>query len=244
MAQYKFGTGNLYAIGTAANATPIQFGALQDVSIDVQFSNKELYGQNIFALAVGRAQGKVTGKAKFAQVNGLLYNSIFFGGTLTTGQTKLVNGEAGTIPTTPYQVTVVNAATFVQDYGVLYTATGLPLTKVASAPITGQYSVSNVGVYTFAAVDTGLGVSISYSYTVAASGTTIALNNQLQGVAPTIQIAFNTIYNGKNALITLPSCISTKLMMPSKMADWNIDEFDFDAFAAPNGNVINISMSE
>jgi hypothetical protein len=52
MAQYKFGTGNLYAIGTAANATPIQFGALQDVSIDVQFSNKELYGQNIFALAV------------------------------------------------------------------------------------------------------------------------------------------------------------------------------------------------
>ena len=78
MAQYKFGTGNLYAIGTAANATPIQFGALQDVSIDVQFSNKELYGQNIFALAVGRAQGKVSGKAKFAQVNGLLYNSIFF----------------------------------------------------------------------------------------------------------------------------------------------------------------------
>jgi hypothetical protein len=243
MAQYKFGTGNLYAIGTGANPTPIQFGALQDVSIDVQFSNKELYGQSIFALAVGRAQGKVTGKAKFAQVNGLLYNSIFFGGTLTNGQTKLVNGEAGAVATAAY--TAVNGATFVTDYGVVYAATGLPLTKVASAPTAGQYSgPSGAGVYTFNATDNAAAILVSYSYTVAGSGTTIALNNQLQGVAPTIQIAFNTIYNGKNALITLPACISTKLMMPSKMADWNIDEFDFDAFAASNGNVINISLSE
>jgi hypothetical protein len=242
MAQYKFGTGNLYAIGTGANPTPIQFGALQDVSIDVQFSNKELYGQNIFALAVGRAQGKVTGKAKFAQVNGLLYNSIFFGGTLSTGQTKLVNGEAGTVATAA--ITVANSATFVQDFGVVYTSTGLPLTRVASAPTIGQYSGPVAGVYTFNASDNAAAMLISYSYTVAATGTSLVLNNQLQGVAPTIQIAFNTLYNGKNALITLPSCISTKLMMPSKMADWNIDEFDFDAFAAPNGNVMNIFLSE
>ena len=35
----------------------------------------------------------------------------------------------------PYTVTVANAATFAADLGVVYAATGLPLTKVASAPV-------------------------------------------------------------------------------------------------------------
>lgn len=243
MAVYKFGTGSLFSIPSGANPTPVAFGALQDVSVDFQFTNKELYGQNIFALAIGRAQGKVAGKAKFAQVNGNLYNSLFFGSTLSTGQTQMAIAEAGTIPGTPWQVTVSHSATWTVDLGVLYTLTGLPLTRVASGPTIGQYSVA-AGVYTFAAADTTLGVNISYQYTTAGVGSTITLGNALQGVAPTIQIAFQTTYNGKSAFFTLPSCIATKLAMPSKMADWNIDEFDFDAFATAGGNVATLSFSE
>ena len=44
-----------------------------------------------------------------------------------------------------------------------YAATGAPLTPVAGAPGSGQYSVA-AGVYTFSAGDAGAAVLISYGY--------------------------------------------------------------------------------
>jgi hypothetical protein len=163
MALRSFGSGLLFATNTAANSTPVQFGTLQDVSLDVSRTLKELYGQGQFPVAIGAAQMKITGKAKFAQVNGRLYNDLFYGGTTSVGQTLMAYNEAGTVPaSTTYIVTVVNSATWVEDQGVLYSATGLPFKKVASAPTLGQYSVA-AGVYTFAAADASAPVLISYT---------------------------------------------------------------------------------
>jgi hypothetical protein len=49
------------------------------------------------------------------------------------------------------------------DLGVVFTATGIALTKVATAPATGQYAFSG-GTYTFNATDVGLSVTMSYDY--------------------------------------------------------------------------------
>ena len=49
------------------------------------------------------------------------------------------------------------------DLGVVYAATGAPLSPVAIAPGAGQYSVSG-GVYAFSAADAGQSVSLSYGY--------------------------------------------------------------------------------
>lgn len=244
MAQYKFGTGVLRAVNSVANSTPIAFGAIQDVSVDFSGNVKQLFGQYQFPLAVARGQVKISGKAKFAQVNGRLYNDLFFGQTLAVGQLVTANDEAGTIPGTPYQITVTNTATFVQDFGVRYTATGLPLTKVASAPATGQYSVSGAGVYTFAAADTTMAVLISYSYTIAGSGSKIVVANLLQGNQPFFKVGFNTIYNSKQAYVELNQCVSSKLQLASKMEDWNIEELDFEAFADAANNIATVSFAE
>lgn len=72
-----------------------------------------------------------------------------------------VDDEAHAIPASPYQI--VTDRFWIGDEGVTLT-NGTPLTKVAANPTTGQYAVSDVGVYTFAAADTGTGVLISYSY--------------------------------------------------------------------------------
>ncbi len=244
MAQRSFGSGLLFATNTAAGSTPVQFGTLQDVTLDISRTLKELYGQNQFAVAIGAAQQKITGKAKIGQVNGQLYNDLFFGGTSATGQTLLAYNEAGSIPAaTAYTVTVTNSATWVADEGVVYTATGLPFKRVASAPAVGQYSVA-AGVYTFAAADASKGVLISYAYTSAATGTTITSGNPLQGVQPTFSIVLTRQYNGAQENTTLYSCIASKLSVPTKMADWGITELDFSAFANPAGQVISVSMSE
>ena len=51
-----FGTPLYDATGTAiANPSPIQFGILQDVTVDESWETKELYGDAQFPVAVGRA---------------------------------------------------------------------------------------------------------------------------------------------------------------------------------------------
>lgn len=244
MAQRSFGSGLLFATNTAANSTPIQFGTLQDVQLDMSRTLKELYGQGQYPVAVGAAQMKITGKAKVGQVNGQLYNDLFFGGTSATGQTLLVYNEAGSIPAvTTYTVTVSGSATWVEDQGVLYASTGLPFKRVASGPTVGQYSVA-AGVYTFAAADASVAVLISYTKTSAGAGSTITTGNPLQGVQPTFTMIVSRQYNGQQEAFKLWSCISSKLSLPTKMADWGITEIDFTAFADSAGRTITPYVSE
>lgn len=245
MAQYGFGSGVLLATrNDVALATPIDFGALQDISLDFSFNTKELYGQNQFPLAVARGTGKITGKAKTGKISGRLFADLFFGETVSTGQAATAYHEAASIPATPYQVTVANGATFVTDQGVVSAVTGIPLAKVATAPTTGQYSVGAGGVYTFAAADTLLGVLISYTYTVAATGQSFTINNHLLGTTPTFQVQLYAPFQGKQLNILLYKCASSKLSIPTKLEDYVIPELDFSAFANDAGVIGMGSFSE
>jgi hypothetical protein len=246
MAAYSFGSGTLVGVRTdIANATPSQFGVLQDVQIDFSATLKELMGQNQFAVAVARSTMKVTGKIKSAKIVASVYNNLFFGQTSATGSLLQVVNEAGSIPTTPYQITVVNAATFVTDLGVINAVTGIALTKVASAPATGQYSVNAAtGVYTFAAADTTLAMLLSYTYTASSGATKITIANQLQGAAPTFQMNLAETYNSKVLNFQLNSCVANKLSFPLKNSDWTINDIEFQAFADAAGNIGYMTTSE
>jgi hypothetical protein len=240
--QYEFGSGNLFG---ATGATVDKFGALQDVSIDISSSLKSLYGQNAYPLTVARGQAKISGKAKFANLNGAMLNNLFFGGSIAAGRTEYVNQEVGTIPGTPFQITVANGATFKEDLGVTYAATGIPLVRVPSAPATGQYSVTvATGIYLFATADTGLSVYIDYGYTVAASGKTLTVINTLTGVAPSFIASMPIKYNGKTMYLRLLACVSSKLTLATKIEDFLVPEFDFEAFADASGNVLTLSLTE
>jgi len=245
MALYSFGPGVLYGVNSAANSTPVRFGALQDVSVDFSFTVKELAGSYQFPLAIARGKGKITCKAKAAQINGNTLNQIFFGLTSATGKQAVAVDEAATIPaSTPWTVTAANGATFIQDLGVQNANTGLFLTKVASAPTTGQYSVNSSGVYTFASADASTPVRLNYSYTVAASGNKIVITNQMLGTTPLFQAAFTTSYLGKAATFTFPQCTASKLTFSTKLEDFVIPEFDFSVFADATNTIGTLSFDE
>jgi len=188
MAQYNFGSGILVgtpltsASGAAiSNPSPIQFGALQDVSVDFSFDNKELYGQNQFALTVGRGKGKISGKAKMAQISALLFNSLFFGQSLASGvYTDFIDTIGTAIPAGTFTIAPVTqyssylngtVPVFGYDLGVK-DSFGVPMTRVASAPTTGQYSTTagsaaSGGSASFANAGTAAsGASCSFSGTV------------------------------------------------------------------------------
>lgn len=243
--QYHFGSANLFGLVLAGGVNvPRKFGALQDVSVDFSFNLKELYGQLQFPLVVARGQGKITGKSKYASLNGGMVNDLFFGGTNATGQTLHVIGEAASVPTTPFQITAANGATFKEDLGVTNGTTGVPLLRVPSAPATGQYSVVNAtGVYTFAAADVGLAVLIDYAYT-AATGNTTTINNLLSGTTPTFGISLPMKFNSKQFYLRLNAATSSKLGIATKIEDFVVPEFDFMAFADAANVIGTLSLTE
>lgn len=247
MAMFQFGAGALWGIpttdyaGTAiANPTPVLLGITQDVSVDISADIKMLHGQNQFPVAVGRGKGKVSGKIKHGQFNGAAINSLFFGQTMSSGIYAAVNDVTGAvIPTTPFTITptVPSSGTWDTDLGVR-NSSGNPMTRVASGPATGQYSVA-AGVYTFAAADTGLTVFISFQYTatstVAKKSTVL---NVAMGAAPTFRADFFNSFGGNGLDLTLYSCIASKLQIGTKLDDFTIPELDFEAFADATGRVL------
>lgn len=246
MAQYSFGSGNLFGVRTdIANQTPTQFGVVQSVDLDFDFSLKELIGQYQAPVAIARAGLKITGKAAYANISAASFNNVFFGQTLSTGGSLTAIGESANIPTTPFQVTVANAANFTKDLGVVFSLTGVPLTRVASAPAAGQYSVNETtGVYTFASADTGKAVLISYNYNAASGASKISINNQLQGAAPTFLMTLAETYGSKVVNVTLNACVAGKLSLPLKNQDFTVPNLEFQAYADAAGAIGTITVTE
>lgn len=247
MAQYAFGSGNLFGVRTdIANATPTQFGVVQSVDLDFDFSLKELIGQYQAPVAIARAGLKITGKAAYAKISAADFNNVFFGQTLSTGGVLAAINEAGTIPAvSTYTITVANAASFVKDLGVNIAATGVPMTRVASAPAAGQYSVNEAtGVYTFAAADASKAVIISYNYNTASGASKVTLVNQLQGAAPTFQMTLAESFDSKVVNVTLNACVAGKLSLPLKNQDFTVPNLEFQAYADAAGAIGTITVTE
>lgn len=242
---YSFGSGVLLGTRTdIANATPINFGLVQEVTIEETATIKELTGQFQRPVAIARGTIKTTGKAKVARISGLAFANLFYGVTPSAGQLATSFAEAGAVAaTTPFTVAVANAATFVDDEGVLFAATGSPLTKVASAPAAGQYSVAS-GVYSFNSSDAGKAVLISYTYTASGGGQKFTVANQLLGTTPTFQAIFYTTFQGQAISLKLNNCTSHKLSFHTKLEDFVMPEFEFSCFADAGGNVMTWSFAE
>lgn len=241
---YSFGAGVLWATqltdytGAAVSlATPLLLGTIQDVTVDISYDSKPLHGQNAFAVANARGKGKVSGKAKFARLDGLLFQSVVSGMPITSGIASMVYDTTGaTIPSSPYTITptVPGSGTFARVLSVR-DGIGNTFTQVASGPTAGQYSLSG-GVFTFAAADTGKTVFIDFAYT--ATSTTakkVLVTNQPMGYAPTFRADFFNPRAGMS--LTLFACMANKFAYATKIDDWAINEIDFDGFADSNANV-------
>lgn len=259
MAIYNFGVGTLVGVRTGVDAsgaaivnpTPARFGALQDVQVDFDRTLKELIGQYQFPLDIAAGQFKISGKAKTGVVQGNLYNSMFFGQTLTSavGAQDAVD-EPHTVATT---VTIAPPASgvFVADLGVFYKTTGVQFVRVASAPAVGQYSVvPATGVYTFNATDVGVIALITYNYSVTtATVSQITLTNQLMGISPSFALHLQLFYPNNSGIvnsmeITFNACKSSKFSMPFKNQDFTIVDFDFMPFADASNTVGTITFTQ
>ena len=255
MSQFTFGSGNLWAYqtqdangNTIANLTPLKFGEVQDVGIDISRDIKLLYGQLQMPAAIGGGKMKIDVKAKFARIAGRIFSDLFFGQSMTAGTlTGVQNDTTGAaIPASPFQITVVppSSGTFNRDLGVV-DASGVSYARVASAPATGQYSVTAGGQYTFAAADVAKQVFISYAYTAAnASAKSISITSLPMGYVPTFGMDLALTFGGKQMNWRFPNCVASKLSVDPKQDDFTQAGLDISVFADAAGNVGTIVTSE
>lgn len=264
MADY-FGAGSIFALpqsdadGNAISVvSPVQFGILQDVTIDDEQEIKELYGAYKYPVDVGGGKSKLTIKAKQAIFNAGLFNAVYYGQTLTAGYSALLADTTGTtVPTgagaTSIHITATSplggTSTFVRDLGV-QDGMGNPYTRVASSPTSGQYSLSG-STYTFADQDSGKVVFINYEYsnsTNPSTGKDLTVYNKPMGVQPVFAVEFfNKRYlNGalRSVWRRFPNVIATKLSMDFKNDDFVIPDFEMHAFADSNNIVQQWSWTE
>jgi hypothetical protein len=240
---YDFGVGQLILVPPGANPTPLQLGTLQEVTEDTKFTDKDLYGSYQLPVDVARAQAKLTLKAKFASINGQLFNLFLTGATQAAGYSAASINEASVIPATPFTVTVLNSATWTFDNGVRDLTSGKQMTRVAAAPTTGQYSVA-AGAYLFAAADTGHAVWISYVYTVAGSGFTTSFTNQLMGSSTAFVARLFTPYGVNLMGATYYAVKLPGLSIPFKNEDFTILDLEMNCYADATGRVVDRYTSE
>jgi hypothetical protein len=245
MAQYVFGSGKLYGLDSLG--APLEFGVLQDVSLEFSSDIKQLNGQLMFPVAIGRAHGKVEGKASFGEIDLRTYNSMFFNSSagVSAAKSSQAINEAGAVPVSvAYTITVANAVTFELDLGVTLVATGQKLKQVptAATPATGEYKVA-AGVYTFNVAQASAAVIINYLFTTAASGQKLNITNDLMGQAPTFGIVLSETFQGKTMVCRLYACVSDKLSLPFKQDDFKVDELSFMAQDNGTGSLGYLSIS-
>lgn len=247
-----FGSGFLFALPVSVSGggtfvgSPIQAATLQDIDITIDASIKELRGNLQFPDDTAISDKKITFKIGTGRFDINAWNNTYFADPVTSGSggsnpgggVPVVN-EAATLSGTSY--TVVQAANFTQDMGVVYAATGQRFSRVTSGPTVGQYSVNTgTGVYTFSSSDNTASILVSYRYKVA-TGSLLKIQSHVQGYGPTFELLCAQPYqeltvNVPNYL-DLYACKASKLTMPFKRADYEISDIEGQAFANSAGYI-------
>jgi hypothetical protein len=224
----QFGLGQLSAIPTGANPTPVPFALLEGVTVSSKYGTKNFRGPYQGIVDEALIDLDVTIKVKNAHINGATLAAFLSGSSLTTGSVVGVTGELATIPTTPFQVTVANGATFAENYGVLDITANKWLQCAATASATGIYAVNTAtGVYTFNTADVGHNLAINYGYTAAAVGKTLTLNNQLQGTTNYFALAGYDQYNSKYIGRRYPRVTCPSIQLDLKPTDYTKQDLEF-----------------
>jgi hypothetical protein len=262
-----FGTGALIATplydasGTAITVpSPVQFGILQDITVDDSADIKELYGDKQYPVDIGRGKAKLMLKAKAAMINAELFNSVYYGQGIVAGSDNAIIDTVGSAIPTGAGSTAVNvnavatggaSAIFAADLGVQF-PDGTPYTRVASSPTGGQYALvtgvnSSGATYQFSDIDVGKTVFINYQYSNAAgTGKVLTIKNIPMGSVPVFscQLMSNK-RNGQTMWRKFYACTATKLTMDFKNDDFVIPDFEAGCFADPaTGNVQQYAFSE
>jgi hypothetical protein len=235
--------GRIYLVPSGANPDKVQLAVVKSWNFDLTQEEIELRGSGLDSLENLPVKRTVKGKLSLSDFSTNLISAVTSGTTITAGSVVgLV--QSASVPTTPFQVTVTQSATFLQDLGVIDLTAGKEMTEGATATGTGVYSVA-AGVYTFNTADTGHAVKISYRHTAAASGKTLEVAAAEGGTAATrYELHVYGSAGGKSYGFWFPAVSIPNLSLSMSPDSYSDVSVDFSAFLSSTDKLMYAYLPE
>ena len=250
-----YGPGRVF-ITPAGSTQRNKYGDVNEFNMDIKVDQKDIYGENGFALAVfdGRKQIDLSVKHYTLRLDALASDLNQSAPGAST--TNFIVDEKVTVPTTPYQYTLAQGATYVAgsiDLVMLVTTGGVtyPVTYAivsAGSEVAGKSaSITSAGVITFNAGDTGIIGKATYQYGFTL-GSSMSLVNQYQNSTPSYQMVYvkrdkSPIDSSVGTMIvTLNAVRFGGLKFAGKEGSETLWERTLKAFADPTGAIGSIQF--
>lgn len=174
-------------------------------------------------------------------------NQFLVGSTIAASITNLVTIMAKNVTISSRYTITSNATTFTLTETIAgsgytpSTATVVGTGVITSA--TATVSSAGTGTFTFFSGDSGKKVQYQYDY-VLATGKTIQITNNMMGTAPTFEMEFYSVLDGRQIALVLNNCTTDKLDFSFKNEDYMIPNISYSAFADASDIVGNIYLDE
>ena len=235
--------GRIYLVPSGANPDKVQLAVVKSWNFDLTQEEIELRGSGLDSLETLPVKRSVKGKLQLSDFSTNLIAAVTSGTTISAGSV-IGTVQSATVPTTPFQITVTNSGTFVQDLGVIDLTTGKEMVEGATATGTGVYAVS-AGVYTFNTADSGHNVKISYRYTAAATGKTLEVAAADAGVAATrYELHVYGAAGGKTWGFWFPAVSIPNLSLSMSPEAYSDVSVDFSAFLSSTDKLMYAYLPE
>lgn len=240
---FPFGSGRMFLQPTGLlSFMRIGVAAMQEGGWSLDVDVKELHGANRWPVDVRTGMGKIEGTAKFTDWDADTMAAML-GASVTPNFAHLLSVAVDSAIASTINVQTALTAlsgTFIKNLEVVKLSTGLPMTQVASAPSTGQYSVVNsTGVYSFNATDVTAAFNVRLNYIWSkAAGKQIAFNNVAIGTTPVMAGIFQGISDAKQMVFELDYVVPHGIKWSQRIDDWSHQDINLKAFANPDTDVI------
>jgi hypothetical protein len=212
------------------NPTPIHLALVEDGDYEIKQETSDVEDSDGNVIDSFVTKEDITGKLSLKDYSNSLVAAVARGVTISTGSVVGTSHQA-IVPTTPFQITVTQGATFSADLGVINLTDKKPMKRDATATGTGVYAVNTTtGVYTFHTADAADEMLIMYRYT-ATAGTTAEIAKAVSGsAAPRFQIhVYKSSVPGKEWGFFVPNAQIPGLSVSFKKKDWSAVSLNWKA---------------
>ena len=236
------GVGWVSLVPSGTYPDPVHLAEIEAMDLNITEEDGDLEDSNGDIIDSFTVKRVIEGTVTLKDISGSLLAATTRGVTVAAG-TKQGYAQTSTIPTTPFQVTVTNGATFADDLGVIDLTSGKAMTCAATATGTNVYSVTAAGVYTFNTADAGHSVLINYRATQAAVGTTSTIASATQSQAYYGLHCYQVIA-GKPWGIYVPAARLPGLSAKFGKGGWSDTTIKFKATKDASNNFVHIYLPE
>lgn len=237
------GVGWVSLVPSGTFPDPIHLAEIESLDLNITEEDGDLQDASGDIIDSFTTKRVIEGTIALKDISGSLLAAVTRGVTVSAG-TKQGYAQTTVIPTTPFEITVTQGATFASDLGVIDLTTGKAMVCDTTSTGTNVYAVNTAtGKYTFNTADSGHSVLINYRATQASVGTTSIIAS-----ATTAQAYYGLhcyqVIAGKPWGIYIPAARLPGIGAKFGKAGWSDTSLKFKATKDSSGNFVHIYLPE